>query len=140
MDILKLGAQLFANASGGGKSGGLDLGAVQSALGSLIGDGDKLNLGSLVSSMQSGGLGSLVESWLGDGANQGVSAQQLNSALGDDKIAEFASRLNIDESSARDGLSQALPQVVDKASNSGSLLDAFGGVEGLMGMVSKVLK
>jgi uncharacterized protein YidB (DUF937 family) len=113
---------------------------VQSALGGLIGDGDKLNLGSLVSSMQGGGLSSLVESWLGNGANQGVSSQQLSSALGDDNIAEFASRLNIDVDSARNGLSQALPEVVDKASSGGSLLDAFGGVDGLMGMVSKVLK
>ena len=132
MDILAMGAKLFAGAQQDGGTG-LDIGAVQSALGKLIGDGDELNL-------QSGGLGSLVTSWLGDGSNEAVSSQQVGSILGEDNIAGFASSLNIDVDSARAGLSQALPGLVDKASGGGSLLDSVGGVDGLMGMVNKILK
>lgn len=139
MDLLSLGAKMFTKSLGGG-SKGMDPGVLQSALGGLIGDGDQLNLGSLVSNMQKGGLGSLLGSWLGDGANQAVSSQQLGNILGDDKIRQFASRLDIDENLARNGLSQALPEVVDKSSSGGSLLDAVGGVGGLMGMVNKIIK
>lgn len=138
MDILELGAKVFSNAQSG--DGGLDMSAMQSALGGLIGDGDKLDLAGLVSSMQGGGMSSLLESWLGDGANSPVSAQQIGDILGSEKIASFASSLNIDTDSARAGLAEVLPEIVDKASSGGSLLDKVGGADGLAGMVGKLFK
>jgi hypothetical protein len=39
---------------------------------------------------------------------------------------------------AAGGLSDALPQMVDKASSDGSLLDSIGGVSGALGMASKL--
>lgn len=138
MDILELGAQLFSKSQGG--SSGLDLNALQSALGGVIGEGDKLDLAGLVSNMQSGGLGSILESWLGDGSNNPVSPEQIGELLGSDKIASFAASLNIDPDSARAGLSQVLPEIVDKASSGGSLLDVVGGADGLAGMVGKLFK
>jgi len=141
MDLMKMGAELFANASGGDK-GGLDMDAVQSAMSGLLGgQGGNLDLGKIVSSMNSdGGMMSVVNSWLGDGANAPISADQITSLLGSDKVAEFASKLNIDPQTALNGLSQSLPGVVDKASSGGSLLDSVGGVSGLMDTVGKLFK
>ncbi len=141
MDILKMGAEMFANASGG-EGGGLDIDAVQSALSGLLGGADgNVDLGQIVSNMSSeGGLMSVVSSWLGDGENAVISADQISSVLGSDKVAEFASKLNIDPETAMNGLSQSLPNVVDKASSGGSLLDSVGGVGGLMDMASKLFK
>jgi uncharacterized protein YidB (DUF937 family) len=141
MDLMKMGAELFANASGGDK-GGLDMDAIQSAMSGLLGgQGDKLDLGKIMSNMNGdGGMMSVVNSWLGDGENAPISADQITSLLGSDKVAEFASKLNIDPQTALNGLSQSLPGVVDKASSGGSLLDSFGGVSGLMDSVGKLFK
>jgi uncharacterized protein YidB (DUF937 family) len=58
--------------------------------------------------------------------------------LGTDKISEFASKLGLSNEEAAGGLSDAIPQIVDKASSGGSLLDSFGGVSGAIGLASKL--
>ena len=62
--------------------------------------------------------------------------------FGKDKVSEFASKLNIDEGTASNGLADMLPQLIDKASSGGSLLESamgsMGGAGGLMGMVGKL--
>lgn len=129
MDILELGAKLLKDKLGG--AGGDDK-EVASALGGLIGGGEgKLDLGGLVEKFKSGGLADLAESWLGDGENAGVSADQVKKALGDDKVKEMAAKLGSDENSVLDGLKDALPQMIDKSSSGGSLLDSLGGIAGL---------
>ncbi len=139
MDIMKMAADMFAS---GSASNNLDIDKVQSALAGLLGGkGGNLDLGQIVSSMsQEGGLQSVLSSWLGDGDNAPISPDQVKSVLGSDKVAEFASSLNIDPQTALNGLSQSLPSVVDKASSGGSLLDSFGGVGGLMNTVGKLFK
>ncbi|HFC53982.1 MAG TPA: DUF937 domain-containing protein [Gammaproteobacteria bacterium] len=136
MDILKLGASLLMDKLGGGNS---DLGSISSALSGLLSDNDgNLNLGNLVSSMQEKGLGSVVESWLGDGENEAISGEQVKELFGSDKISQVASQMGADEESVLSGLSEALPQVVDKSSSGGSLLDSLGGLGGVMDMAKKL--
>lgn len=137
MDLLQMGAKLFGDAAGGG----VDTDAVQSALAGLLGgEGGKLDLGGLVSGMQNGGLESLVQSWLGDGANAPLSSDQLAGLVDSEKMTEFASKLGMDAGSAQQALAQVLPNMIDKGSSGGSLLDSLGGAEGLMGMASKLFK
>ncbi len=119
------------------KLGG-DSDAVGDVMNSLLGDGDKADLGSLVSGLKSKGLGDVASSWLGDGANQAISADQLKNALGSEKISAAAAKLGADEGTLLSGLSEALPQLVDKASSGGSLLESVGGVGGLAGMAKKL--
>lgn len=115
-----------------------DSDTMTSALNQLIGDGDSMDIGSLVSSFTEGGLGDMVGSWLGGGENTAISPSALTDMLGSDKIAAFASQLGISEDSALDGLSGALPQMVDNASSEGSILDSIGGAEGAMKMIGKM--
>ncbi len=137
MDILKLGASLLMDKLGGGNGG--DLGGISSALSSLLSDNDgNLNLGNIVSAMQEKGLGSVVESWLGDGDNEAISGEQVKELFGSEKISELASQVGADEESVLSGLSEALPQVVDKSSSGGSLLDSLGGLDGVMNMAKKL--
>ena len=112
---------------------------VGAALNGLIGQGDKMDIGSLVSGFKDKGMGDVAESWLGDGENAPVSAEQLKDVLGAEKIAQAASQLGTDEGSLLSGLQEALPQMVDKGSSGGSLLDSLGGVGGLAGMAKKFL-
>ncbi|MGI9286653.1 MAG: YidB family protein [Pseudomonadales bacterium] len=128
MDILKMGAELLAQKMGS-SGGGSD--AIQDAIGKLLGSGDSLDLGSIVSGLQSGGLGNIAASWLGDGENEQISTDQVKDLLGADKVSEAASQLGSDESTLLDSLKDVLPQMIDKSSSGGSLLDSVGGLAGL---------
>ena len=132
MDIIALGARLL-----GGKLG-LSEDQARTALAGLLGGGDgQPDIAGLVSRLgQSGGLSDIVASWLGDGDNQPVSADSLKQALGGN-LSEFASKLGVDENQAAEGLAEALPQMVDKGSSGGQLLDSLGGVQGALGMAKK---
>ena len=143
MSLLKMGAQMFINSKRSGDAGsGLDVGNVVAALSGLAGGGgggrQGFDLGSLVSMMNSGGLGDMAKSWLGDGANDDITPNQITDMFGADKISEFASQMGISPDEAAGGLSDALPQMVDKGSSGGSLLDSLGGIEGAIGLAGKL--
>ncbi len=140
MDILKMGAELLGQKLGDqGGAAGTD--AIQSALASVLGGGEGgLDIGSLVSGLQQGGLAELAGSWLGDGENAPISASQLRDVLGSDKIGQLASQLGSDEDSILSGLQDAIPQMVDKSSSGGSLLDAVGGLGGVADLAKGFLK
>jgi uncharacterized protein YidB (DUF937 family) len=121
-------------------NGNADL--VQSVIGGLLGGSGNqgIDIGSIVGNLQNSGLGDIAKSWLGDGNNQDITASQIESMLGSDKIREAASQLGTDQNELLRGLQKMLPQVVDKSSSGGSLLDAVGGIAGLAGLASKFLK
>ncbi|MCK5726807.1 MAG: DUF937 domain-containing protein [Thiotrichaceae bacterium] len=144
-DLIKMGASAFIQSKLSGDSGSnLDSGALGSALSGLLGGGGSsssgggLDIGSLLSGMTSGDLGSIAKSWLGDGDNKSISTDQVTNMLGADKISEFASKLGLSEKEATGGLADALPQLVDKASSGGSILDSIGGISGAIGLASKL--
>ena len=132
MDLMQLGTQLLAGKLGNGANSA----SITSALGGLLsGSGGQSSLGGIVAAMQGKGLGAIAESWLGDGDNADISTDQVREVVGSDKIAAMAAELNTDEGSLLDGLKDALPQLVDKSSSGGSLLDSAGG---LLGMAKKL--
>ncbi len=148
MDLMKIGTQLILSKLGGGASEG----GIASALSSLLGGGNSdggLDLSSLVTGMlkngggessnSGGGIADIVGSWLGDGDNEAVSGSQIKDMLGGDKISEFASKLGVDEDTAADSLAEAVPQMVDKGSSGGSLLDSVGGLSGAIDLAKKFL-
>ena len=139
MELLKMAAATFINSDKSGQAGsGLDVGSLASALSGLVGGGGGIDLGDLVSKMNAGGLGAIAQSWLGDGSNASISPGQVTDMFGADKISEFASMLGVSQEEAAGGLSDALPQMVDRASSGGSLLDSLGGVSGALGMAGKL--
>lgn len=138
MDIMQMGVQLLQSKLGSN----IDTSDIASALSGLLG-GENFDLGSLMSKIQgNSGLAGLAASWLGDGANSAISGSQIMDIFGKDKVSEFASKLNIDEATASNGLADMLPEVIDKASSGGSILESamgsMGGAEGLMGMAGKL--
>ena len=136
MDILQMGTELLKNSMGG--QGNQNTDAIAGVLQKLIGSGNQLDIAGMVSAMQAGGLGSVVASWLGDGDNSAVTETQVRDVIGGDKISEAAAELGTDENSLLAGLAQALPQMVDRSSSGGSLLDAIGGLDGAMDMAKKL--
>jgi uncharacterized protein YidB (DUF937 family) len=139
-DILKIGAEAFQNNTDS-STDGLDLGDISSALAGVMGGSEgKLDLGNLLSGMQGGGLASMAASWLGDGDNDGISPDQVKELLGQQKINEFSSRLGVDQENALSGLAAALPNVIDKSSSGGSILDSVGGLGGVASLAGKLFK
>lgn len=132
-----MGAEMLMNKLGG--EGGVDLGNAGEMLSGLFSDGDgNFNMQAMIDKMQESGLGGLADSWLGDGDNEAISPEQVQDVVGVDKIKELASQFGTDEGSLLSGLSEALPQVVDKSSSGGSLLDNLGGLDGVMDMAKKL--
>ena len=140
MDLMKLATTVLASKLGGSAGGNSDM--LQSVVGSLLGGsgGQGIDLGSLVGNLQGGGLADIAESWLGDGDNAEISESQITDLLGSDKLKQAAQQLGADEGDLLSGLKEMLPQVVDKSSSGGSLLDSVGGIGGLASMASKFLK
>ena len=138
MDIKKLAVEMLTAKMG---SDG-DAGAAESAVSELVGRGKDFDIGDLVGQLTGAGgdIASKAESWLGDGANEAISASQLQDAIGGDKIDAFAAKLGISREDASGGLSELLPQLIDKSSKGGSLLDSVGGAGGLASLASKFLK
>lgn len=138
MDLMKLGTEMLMSKMTGDSGSSEN---AMSALSGLLGNSDGgVDLGGLVSKMQGGDMASIASSWLSKGSNDSIGADQLRGMFGDDKISQFATQLGTDEDSALSGLSEALPNMVDKGSPDGSLLDSLGGIGGLASMASKFLK
>ena len=145
-ELLKMGAGMIQGNSDDTTTG-LDGDAISNALGNLLGGGADggLDLGSLVSGLSENGLGSIVGSWLGSGENESISMDSITDLLGADKVSEFASSLGLSEESAKGALADALPNVIDQATQGeGSLVEDLlakvGGAEGAMGMLGKMFR
>ena len=141
-DLLELGSNVIRNNSDDATNS-LDTSQLSSALGSLFGGKEgKLDFGSLLGKMQESGLDDIAASWLGNGSNSSVSGDVIRNLLGPDKIAAFASMLGLSEKSAETAIADALPEMVDKASPQGSLLenivDRAGRLDGLIGLAGKL--
>lgn len=143
-DIISLGTKAFQDKMGGE---GADSSAVTEALSGLFSNEEGgFDLGNIISSVTGGegGIGSVVSSWLGDGENAAIDGSQITELLGSDKIAAFADKLGIDTDTALSGLSDAVPNIVDKASEGGSLVgallgsvtDSLGDVTGSVGDIA----
>ncbi len=139
MNFKDIATQLVMSKIAGANSSG----DAASALDQLA-DGSKgFDIGELVKQFQGSGgdLAARASSWLSDGANAPVSATQIKEAIGSDKIAAFAAKLGIGGDEASEKLAQILPDLIDKSSRGGELLNSMGGAKGLLaGFASRFLK
>jgi len=94
----------------------------------LGGGGDRAagaggGLGGLLSSFEQAGLGHIAQSWIGNGPNQPVSPQQLQTVFGDDQVQTMARHAGMAPHDFLSQLSQHLPRVVDGVTPNGQLPD-----------------
>jgi uncharacterized protein YidB (DUF937 family) len=123
---------------GGGQGGGNAV--LMQVIGALLqgqgGGGASAGLGGLLQQLQQGGLGEAAQSWVSTGQNLPVSADQLQSALGADRIDALAQQVGMPAGDLSSQLAQYLPQVVDQLTPGGQV-PAGGGADlgGLLGNV-----
>jgi uncharacterized protein YidB (DUF937 family) len=114
-----LGAAQQAVNSNGSTSGSPDL--MQLAMGLLGNDGPAGGLSGLIKAFEQGGLGSVVQSWVGTGQNLPISAEQLQSVLGSDKLQQMAAQVGLNPADLGQQLSQMLPGLVDTLTPQGEV-------------------
>lgn len=138
MDLKDFATQIILQKTGSAN----DRNTAASALDDLASGDNGFDIGDLVGQFASSGgdMAAKAKSWLGDGANDSISASQVQQALGGEKIEAFARKLGIGADEASTSLSEILPQLVDKSSRGGELLESVGGSSGLFSIASKLFK
>ena len=147
MDLLKMGASMIQGNSDESTTG-IDADKITGALGSIFGANSEeggLDLSSIISNVTNGNLGETISSWIGDGENAPIDTEQVTELLGSDKVEAFAQELGVSVDSAKQALSDVLPNLVDKVTSEDSniasdLLSKVGGLDGVMDMASKFFK
>lgn len=88
-------------------------------------------LGGLLSKFNQSGHGSKAQSWVSTGANEPISPDEVEQALGTDQVAKLAADAGVSHDEAKSGLAAMLPGLVDKLTPGGNLPDA-GQIGGLI--------
>jgi uncharacterized protein YidB (DUF937 family) len=101
-------------------SGGTQSNLVNEVMG-LLNNQQMGGIEGLVQKFSGKGLGDIVNSWVGTGQNLPVSPQQIQQALGNDTIKQFASKMGVNPDQVTQQLSDLLPKVVDKLTPNGQI-------------------
>ncbi len=75
----------------------------------------------IVTQLEQQGLGDTVRSWVGTGANQPISPDQVHQAFGVDTIKEMAAKVGITPQDLAAKLAAILPGAVDKLTPGGTV-------------------
>ncbi len=123
----------IGNAMGGGMGsilgGGLGamlptlLPAVLGMLGAKSGAAGQSGVHQLVDTMHAKGLGDVAGSWVGTGANQPITASQVEQVLTPEQLAQLAAASGLPADQVTQGVAAVLPSVVNTLTPDGSLPD-----------------
>ena len=103
----------------GGQSG--DNSALLQTVMQLVNNPQNGGLEGLLQSFQQGGLGEIVNSWVSTGQNLPISAEQIQSVLGDSSLSGLAAQLGVSPEQASGSLADMLPQLIDQMTPNGQM-------------------
>lgn len=75
----------------------------------------------VVSHFEKNGLGPTIQSWVGTGANQSISPDQLRNVLGPELMQRLSEKSGISVDELSQKLAQVLPQAVDRLTPNGAV-------------------
>lgn len=119
--------------------GNMGQGMAAQVIGQLVGTGDNKLIGAAAKLINGGGIGGLtgltqlfaqrgygdaVNSWISTQRNRAISGDDVQQALGPDRVREVARDAGVTEQEASQGLSSVLPQLVDRLTPDGKLPDS----------------
>ena len=110
----------------GGKPGGSLADMLPGGLGGLLGGaaaGGVLSggIGNILKQLQNSGQGRVAQSWVGTGPNEEIAPDALANALGGDTLDALSRQTGMPRDELLKGLSQHLPELVDKLTPNGRL-------------------
>jgi uncharacterized protein YidB (DUF937 family) len=102
------------------------LGSGEGGAGNILAAGQHLleqngGVQGLVQKFQQQGLGEVVASWVGNGQNLPISAEQIESVLGQPQIAELAGKFGFDTKTVSGTIAQHLPMLINQLTPNGSV-------------------
>ncbi len=139
--ILQIGAEYIQNNDDESTSG-IDLEDIVRGLQVVFDAENGLDLGKLLAQLQDSDLGEIVASWIGSGENKPIEPEHVEAIVPPEKVKALAEQLGVSEESARKALADALPAVVDQATNeepslAEQLWEQIGGFEGAINILKK---
>ncbi len=75
----------------------------------------------LVQQLENGGLGNAVRSWISTGKNMPVTAEQIQSALGSERLAQIAAKLGVSPDVVSQRVAEIFPHLIDHLTPTGHL-------------------
>jgi uncharacterized protein YidB (DUF937 family) len=121
-------ADIFGSLFGGGPSSAKPVGGgpMPGGLGPILGGaaaGTALSggLGGLINDLQKSGQGRAAQSWIDRGPNEEIAPADLKKALGNDTLDALAKQTGLSRNELLKGLSQNLPDLIDKLTPNGRL-------------------
>ena len=139
--ILQMGAE-YIQKNDDESTSGIDLEDIVRGLQVVFDAENGLDLSKLLAQLQDSDLGDIVASWIGSGENEPIEPEQIEAIVPPEKVKALAEQLGISEESARKALADALPAVVDQATNeepslAEQLWQQIGGIEGAINILKK---
>lgn len=130
-------AQQAASALSGKHSA--DGNQIMTMLTGLLNNPEIGGIGGLVSAFQKNGLGDVVASWISNNTNLPISAEQIQSVLGQGPLQDVASKMGLSSGDLASTLSERLPGLVDQLTPNGQLPSGDLMAQGL-GMLKGFMK
>jgi uncharacterized protein YidB (DUF937 family) len=130
-------AQQAASALSGSPSA--DGNPIMAMLTGLLNHPEIGGIGGLVSAFQKNGLGDVVASWISNNTNLPISAEQIQSVLGQGPLQDVASKMGLSSGDVASALSERLPGLVDQLTPNGELPSGDRMAQGL-GMLKGFMK
>ncbi|MFO1206746.1 MAG: YidB family protein [Burkholderiales bacterium] len=125
MALLPVVLGMLANRGGGApQSGSQGGGGLGDLIGSMLGGGATSSgggLGDLLQRFQQAGFGEQAQSWVGTGQNQSISPDVIGQIFGSGGLSQIAQQAGLSEQETSEGLSQLLPDVVDRFTPDGQV-------------------
>ena len=75
----------------------------------------------IIAQLEQQGLGGTVRSWVGTGANQPITPDQIHQAFGSDTVNQLAAKVGLTPQELAAKLSAVLPQAIDKLTPGGTV-------------------
>ena len=97
--------------------------AVLGMLGGKSGAASQSGMHQLVDTMHAKGMGDVAGSWVGTGANQPITAAEVEQLLSPEQLAQLAAESGLPPDQVSQGVAAVLPDVVNTLTPDGSLPD-----------------
>jgi uncharacterized protein YidB (DUF937 family) len=115
-------SDMFGNAGARGGAGGGLGGLLQGGLGGLLGGGILSGgLSDLLKQFQNNGQGEKAASWVASGPNKPIRPDELEAALGEERISWLMQQTGLSRDELLQGLSRELPSAIDELTPAGRL-------------------
>ena len=125
--------------SGQGSANGGEGNHIMQMLTGLLSNPELGGISGLVSAFQKNGLGNVVASWISNNTNLPISAEQIQSVLGQGPLQDLASKMGLSTDAVAGTLSEQLPGLVDQLTPNGELPSGDLMAQGL-GMLKGFMK